>query len=90
MVVMTDFGLIAAAIQLRPLAQESHIWIAKGLDRLKRLIRSSFYEDGLNNENTIGYHRLNLNLYTRVNNFVKHYGVGGEFSLLADGYYFEG
>jgi hypothetical protein len=82
--VMTDFGLIAAAIQLRPMATESAGWIEKGLSRLKVLIKGSFYDDGLNNENTIGYHRLNLNLYTRVNNFVKHYGVGGDFTILAD------
>jgi hypothetical protein len=77
--VMTDLALIQIAMQFRGVNEYYDKWISKAQERLSNLIVNAFDEDGLNNENTIGYHSYNLSLYKLVVEYLKHYGVQSDF-----------
>jgi hypothetical protein len=78
--VMTDFALIQTAVKFRKIEELSTRWLEKSQQRLKTLILQSFDKDGLNNENTIGYHRYNLLLYKRIVEYLEHYGIKSVFT----------
>lgn len=62
---MVDFGLIIGSVQLSALAESSE-WRQRGFDRLTMNLKSTFDEEGMNSENTIGYHTFNISIFKFV------------------------
>ncbi len=82
--IMTNFGIIIASAQLSPMEENVNKWLTKAYARLTKLIRTTFDEDGMNNENTIGYHKFNISLYRQVVNFSQQNNMGEDFIKLAE------
>src|SRR5262249_3006559 len=73
---MGAIALLHSAIQFGS-AQHSSAYLDVATNRILELGQTSFDRDGLCNENTIGYHSYNLNLYRGLVGFCKHYGLSG-------------
>jgi len=72
--VMTDFGLLHLAVLFEKTGY-GPVWLAKAAGRLEKLLHASFDDEGMNNENTIGYHWYNMTLFKAVAGYMKHYGL---------------
>lgn len=81
---MVDFGLILGSVQLTPLGDEASGWRLKGFKRLTALLNSTFDDDGMNNENTIGYHIFNISIYKLVMSFALENGLENEYEKAWD------
>ncbi|MEK7670669.1 MAG: heparinase II/III family protein, partial [Bacteroidota bacterium] len=73
---MGSIALLHSAIQFGT-ASYSKAYLDVATNRIMELAKSSFDRDGLCNENTIGYHNFNLNLYRGLVVFCRHYGLSG-------------
>ena len=71
--VMGSFSLLHSAVQFGA-APHASVYLNVATTRLIEHGKSSFDRDGLCNENTIGYHNYNVNLYRQVFRFCKQYG----------------
>jgi hypothetical protein len=81
---MGSIALLHSAIQFGA-TPHSRSYLDVATNRILELGRTSFDRDGLCNENTIGYHSYNLNLYRGLVEFCKHYGLSGALvELLED------
>ena len=73
---MGAIALLHSAIQFGATPQ-SRSYFEVATNRILELGKTSFDRDGLCNENTIGYHSYNLNLFRGLVEFWKHYGLAG-------------
>lgn len=71
---MGAIALLHSAIQFGSTPYSS-IYLDVATNRIMELGTTSFDRDGLCNENTIGYHTYNLNLYRGLVVSCKHYGL---------------
>jgi hypothetical protein len=74
---MGSIALLHSAIQFDATSY-SRKYLDVATERILELGKHSFDRDGLCNENTIGYHCHNLNLYRGLVEFCKHYGLSGD------------
>ena len=75
---MGSISLLHSAIQFGA-TPHSRAYLDVATNRILELGKTSFDRDGLCNENTIGYHSYNLNLFRGLVEFGKHYGLSGAF-----------
>jgi hypothetical protein len=73
---MGSISLLHSAIQFGG-TPHSRVYLDVATNRIFELGKTSFDRDGLCNENTIGYHSYNLNLFRGLVEFWKHYGLAG-------------
>jgi len=73
---MGSIVLLHSAIQFGS-TPHSRIYLDVATRRILELGKHSFDRDGLCNENTIGYHSYNVNLYRGLLEYCKHYGLSG-------------
>jgi hypothetical protein len=73
---MGSIALLHSAIQFGS-TPHSRVYLDVATKRILELGKYSFDRDGLCNENTIGYHSYNLNLYRGLVEYCKHYGLSG-------------
>jgi hypothetical protein len=75
-----NHGLMGSIALLHSVVQfgstpHSRAYLDVATERIMELGKSSFDRNGLCNENTIGYHSYNVNLYRGLVDFCKHYGL---------------
>lgn len=73
---MGSIALLHSAIQFVA-TPHSRAYLDVATNRIIELGKASFDRDGLCNENTIGYHSYNLNLYRGLVEYCKHNGLSG-------------
>jgi hypothetical protein len=80
---MTDLALLMASLQFSVMPSLANRWRDKATQRLEMMVVKSFTEEGINVENTPGYHGFNLRLYSNVVEVMDHYQVKSNFQNVA-------
>ena len=81
--VMVDFALIQCARQFERTPWLQEALLSKADERLCSMLQGAFDQDGLCDENTIGYHVFNLDLYRGIEDYRRQSGLGGRFLEVA-------
>jgi hypothetical protein len=80
--VMMDIALLMASLQFSAV-EPSRRWKQKATSRLADTLKVAFTEEGINVENTPGYHNFNIKLYESALDLLDHYGISSPYTEMA-------
>lgn len=76
--VMMDRSLLQLAVQIREFDQKRYEhWATVATRRINRMLEVSFDRDGMNAENSPGYHVLNVALFSKITAFMRAHHIEG-------------
>ena len=76
----TDIGLLHLSVLFGTLP-EALLWQEHAIERVKKMFQVCFYEDGFNNEGSLGYFWHNLRQYQHIIEFCDVYKISGLESI---------
>lgn len=76
---MMDRALLLIAVKFSEEKIFFNKYQNKAFDRLTQMMTNSFGEDGINTENSPGYHIMNINLFESIIKFAKYYNLDKEY-----------